>query len=111
MPSETRARKCTEGATAAVQAKHGNSCSANQIDPDPMCLTSFGDDSAGAPAFPCSRDGALVDNGATAPKSCLSPLRCEHQKPPVAYFPPAKALQQRGLPTTSHVFGSAQPRR
>ena len=39
-----------------------------------MCLTSFGDDSTGPPALPCSRDDALVDNGAEAPKSCLSLL-------------------------------------
>ena len=39
-----------------------------------MCLISFGDDSTRPPALPCSRDGALVDKGATAPKPCLSPM-------------------------------------
>ena len=68
VPSDTKTRECTEGAAAAVQAKHGDSCSANQVDPDPMCRTSFGDDSTGSPALPCSRDDTLVGNGATAPK-------------------------------------------
>ena len=74
MPSGTKARERTDGAAAAIQAKHGDSCFVNQMDPDPVCLTSFGDDSTGPPALPCSRDDALVDNGAAAPKSCLSPL-------------------------------------
>ena len=74
MPSDIKTRECTEGLAAAVQAKHGDSCSANQVDPYPMCLTCFGEDSTGPPALPCSRDDALVGNGAAAPKSCLSPL-------------------------------------
>ena len=74
MPSDTKTRKRTEGDAAAVQGKLGDSCSANQSDPDPMCLTCFEDDCTGPPALPCSRDDALVDTGAAAPKSCLSPL-------------------------------------
>ena len=58
---------------AADQAKREDSCSANQVDPDQMCLTSFGNDSTGPPALPCLRDHALVDKGAAAPKPCLSP--------------------------------------
>ena len=46
----------------------------NQVDPDPMCLASFGDDSTGPPTLPCLRDDTLVDNGAAALKSCFSPL-------------------------------------
>ena len=74
MLSDTKTRECTEGATATVQAKYGDSCSVNQVDPDPMYLTSFGNGSTGPLALPCSRDDALVDNGAAAPKSCLSPM-------------------------------------
>ena len=74
-PSDTKTRERTEGAAKAVQAKHGNSCSANRVDPDAMCSTSFSDDSTGLLALSCSRDGALVGNGAAAPKSCLSPLQ------------------------------------
>ena len=66
--------ECTAGAATAVQAMHGDSVSANRIDSDPKRSTSFGDDSPGPPALPCSRDDALVGNGAAAPKSCLLPL-------------------------------------
>ena len=72
--ADKKARERTEGAATAVQAMHGDSCSANRVDPDPMCSTSFGSDSSGPPALPCSRDNALVGSGAAAPKSCLSPL-------------------------------------
>ena len=74
VPSGTKTREHTEGAAGAVQAKHGNSCSENRVDPDPMCLTSFGDDSTGPPTLPCSKDNAMIRNGAAAPKSCLSSL-------------------------------------
>ena len=56
--------KRTEGAAAAVQAKYGDSCSAKRVQIDPIRLTSFSDDFTGPPALPCSRDDALVDNGA-----------------------------------------------
>ena len=45
MPAYEKTRERTEGAAKAVQAIHGNSCSANRVDPDPMCSTSFGGDS------------------------------------------------------------------
>ena len=55
-PADTKTRECPEGAATAVQEIHGNSCSVNRIDPDPMCsTTSFGDDCTGPPALPCSR--------------------------------------------------------
>ena len=72
--ADTKTRERTEGAATAAQAMHEDSCSANRVDPDPICSTSFSDDSTGPPALPCSREDALVDNGAAAPKSCLSPL-------------------------------------
>ena len=74
VPSETKTREHTKSAAAAVQTKHEDSCSAIQVDPDPMYLTSFGDDSTGPSALLCSKDHALAANGATAPKSCFSPL-------------------------------------
>ena len=74
MPSDTKTRERTEGAAAAAQAKDGDSSSANRVDPDPTCLTSFGDASTGPPALSCSRDDALVGNGAATSKSFLSPL-------------------------------------
>ena len=56
-----------------------------------MCLTSFGDDSAGPPALPCSRGGALVGNGAAAPKSCLSPLEMHSPTATGGLLPTGKA--------------------
>ena len=73
MPADKQTRERTEGAAKAVQAMHEDSCSANRVDPDPICSTNFGGDSTGPPALPCSRDDALVGNGAAAPKPCLSP--------------------------------------
>ena len=68
---DKKTRKCTEGATATDRAKHiGDSSSANQVDPDQMCSTSFGM-KAEPPALP-RRDDVLVDKGAAGPKPCLS---------------------------------------
>ena len=72
--SDTKTRKRTEDA-AADRAKHGNKSSSAQVDPDPMCLTSFGDDSTEPPALPC-RDDAMLDKGAEALKS-LSPVEMD----------------------------------
>ena len=41
--ANTKTHERTEGAATTVQAVHGDSCSATQVDPDPMCLTTFGD--------------------------------------------------------------------
>ena len=73
VPSDTKTRERSESAAAAVQAKHGDSCSAKWVSAGPTSSTSFGDDFTGPPALPCSRDDALVNNGAAARKSCLSP--------------------------------------
>ena len=78
-PTDTKTRKRTENAAADQELKHEDSCSANQADPDPMCLTSFGRDSAGLLAFPCLRDDALVKKGAAAPKPCISPVEMRTQ--------------------------------
>ena len=51
--ANTKTRKRTEGAATAVQAMHRDSCSANRVDLDLMCSTSFGDDCTGPPAPPC----------------------------------------------------------
>ena len=70
--ADEKTRKRTEGAAKAVQAMHGDNCSANRVDTDPMCSNSF-DVKTEPPALPC-RDDVVVENGAAAPKSCLSPL-------------------------------------
>ena len=76
MPADKKTRKRTDGAATAVQAKHGDSCSANRVDPDLKRSTSSGDDFTGRPGLPRSRDDALVGNGAAVPESCRSPLGC-----------------------------------
>ena len=73
VPTYTWTRKRAEDA-ASYKAKHGNNCSAKKVDPDLVCLTSFGDDSTESPALPPCRDDAIVDKGATASKPCLSPV-------------------------------------
>ena len=68
--ADTKTRKRTEGAATAVQAMHGNSCSADRVDSDPTCSTSFGDDCTGSPAPPSLGKDTLVENVAAAPNSC-----------------------------------------
>ena len=67
---------------------HGDSFSANRVDPDPMCSTIFGV-KAEPPALPC-RDDVLVDNGAAAPKSRLSPLEMCSQTAASGLLPAGK---------------------
>ena len=71
MPSDTKTRNRIED-VAEDQVISGNSSSANQVDPDQMCLSSFGDDFTRPPALPCSKVDAVVDNDTEAPKPCLS---------------------------------------
>ena len=70
--SDNKTRKRTEGAVAADQAEHGDSCSSKKVRAGPTSLTSF-DMKAKPSALPCTRDGVLVNIGAAAPKQCLSP--------------------------------------
>ena len=72
VPLDTKTRNRMED-IAADRVIREDSSSVNRGDPDHMCLTSFGDDFTEPPAFPCSRDDAVVDNGAAAPNLCLSP--------------------------------------
>ena len=65
--ANTKARELTEGAATAVQAMHGNSCSATLADPGTKTnSTSFGME-AEPPDFSC-REDVLVEDGAAAPK-------------------------------------------
>ena len=72
--ANTKTHERTEGAATAVQALHGDSCSGDRVDPDPMCSTSFGDNYTGRPVPPCSGENALVNNRVAAPKSCFPSL-------------------------------------
>ena len=67
----TKTRKRTEVADGAERLTNEDKSSAD-VDPDPIYLVSFGGDSTEPPALPSTRDYALVDNSAAAPKSCLS---------------------------------------
>ena len=69
---DTKTRERTEGAAKVVQAMHGDNFSTKRIRDGPKSSTTF-DEKVEPPALPC-RDGVVVENGATAPKSCLSLL-------------------------------------
>ena len=72
-PADTKTRERTEGAATAVQAMHGDSCSAIRVEPGPKTSsTSFGM-KVEPPDLPC-REDVLVEDGAAAPKSCLPSL-------------------------------------
>ena len=71
-PTDIKIRKRTKDAAEADRVMSGDNSLA-EVDPDPICLASFGEDCTGPPAYPCTRDDALVDNGAEVPKPCLSP--------------------------------------
>ena len=62
----------TEGAATAVQAMHGDSCTAQKVQDGPKTSISFGV-KAEPPALPC-RDDVLVEDGAATSKSCLPSL-------------------------------------
>ena len=70
--ADTKTCERTEGAAKAVQAKHGDGCTAQMVQDGPKTSTCFGV-KAEPPAIPCRGD-VLVENGTAAPKSCLSPL-------------------------------------
>ena len=69
--------------------------------------------SAGKPYLPLSLAGmALWSRTALwRPRRVSHTWRCAQQQPPVAYFPPAKPLQQQEPPSTTQLFGSARPKR
>ena len=70
--ADTKTWERTEGAAKAVQAKHGDSCTAQKAQDGPKTSICFGAN-AEPPAFPY-RDDVVVENGVVVPKSCLSPL-------------------------------------
>ena len=73
VPADEKTRERTDDAAKAVQAMHNrDSFSAKKVQDDPKSSTTFGM-KAEPPALSC-RDDVLVENGAAAPKLCLSPL-------------------------------------
>ena len=72
--ANTKTRKRTEGAATAVRAMRGDSFSARWVEPGLNTnSTSFGV-KAEPLDLPC-REGVLVEDGATSPKSCLPSLK------------------------------------
>ena len=71
-PANTKTRECTEGAATAVQAMHGDSCTAQKVQEGPKTSISFGV-KAKPPDLPC-REDVLVEGGDAAPNSCLPSL-------------------------------------
>ena len=128
VPADKKTRGRTEGATTALQATRGDIFSESQVNPDPKRSTHFGDDFAGLTALPHSGDDALVDNGAAAPKSCISPLemraptvaggllpagtistatRTPFDQPPIWFFPNEEKSSRTSIPYASYyiIFG------
>ena len=71
-PANTKTRERTEGTATAVQAMHGDSCTAQRVQDGSKTSTCFGV-MAEPPDIPCRKD-VLVEDGAAAPKSCLPSL-------------------------------------
>ena len=71
--ADRKTRERTKGVAAVVQVNHGDSCFAKRVQAGPTSSTSFSMN-AEPPAL-TRRDDVLVDIGAVAPKSRLSPLK------------------------------------
>ena len=70
--ANTKTRERTEGAATAVEAMHGDSCTAQKVQDGPKTSISFGV-KAEPPDLPY-REDILVEDGAAAPESCLPSL-------------------------------------
>ena len=100
--ADTKTCERMEGAAKAVQAMHGDSFSANRSQAGPKTTsTSFG--VKAEPLALLCRDDVVVENGATAPKSCLSPLAMRST-------PAAGGLLPAGKVSTTTRIAFYQPR-
>ena len=70
--ANTKTRERTEGAAAAVQVMHGDSCTAQKVQNGQKTSISFGVKTE-PPDLPC-RDDVVVESGDAAPKLCLPSL-------------------------------------
>ena len=72
-PANIKTQERTEGAAKAVQAMHGDSCTAEQkVQDGPKTSITFGVE-AEPPDLPW-REDVLVEEGATSPETCLPSL-------------------------------------
>ena len=108
---DTKTRERTEGTAKVVQAMHGDNFSAKRIQDGPKSSTTF-DEKVEPPALPC-RDGVIVENGAAAPKSCLSPLEVRTTTAADGLFSTGEnsMVLQQGSPSTTQLFDSARAKR
>ena len=83
-----KTHKRTEGAATAVQAMHGDSCTAQNVQDEPKTSITFGV-KAEPPDLP-SREDDLVEDGAAAPKSCLLSLEIRTTTAAVGLVPTGK---------------------
>ena len=109
-PTDTKTRERTEGATKAVQAMRGDSCSANRVDPGPKTTsTSFGV-KVDPSALPCG-DYVLIEHIAAAPKSCFSLLEMRTTTAAGGLLPTGETSTATRTTFDIQLFGSARPKR
>ena len=77
--ANTKTRERTEGTATAVQAMHGDSCTAQKVQDGRKNSTSFGVKTEPLD-LPC-REDVLVEDGAAAPKLCPSSLEMRSPSP------------------------------
>ena len=90
----TKTRERTEGAATAVQAMHGDSCTAQKVQDRPKTSISFGVE-VELPDLPC-RDDVLVEGDDAAPKSCLPSLEMRSSIAAGGLVPTGKNLHSYG---------------
>ena len=88
-PADTKTRERTKGAAKAVQAKHGDSCTAQRVQDGPKTSTCFG--VMAEPPDLSYRDDVLVENGAAAPKSCFPLLEMSSPTAAGGFLPTGEA--------------------
>ena len=87
-PANTKTRERSEGSATAVQAMHGDSCTAQRVQDGPKTnSTCFG--VMAEPSDLPLRDDILVENGAASPKSCLPSLEMRSTTAAGGLLPPA----------------------
>ena len=88
-PAGTKTRERTEGAATAVQAMHGDSCTAQKVQDGPKTSTSFG--VKAKPLDLPSREDVLVENGAASLKSRLPPSEMRSPTAAGGFLPTGEA--------------------
>ena len=88
--ANTKTQERTEGATTAVQAMRGDSCTTKEkVQDGPKTSITFGME-AEPPDLPC-RDDVLVEGGDAAPRSCLPSLEMRSPTAAVGLVPTGEA--------------------